>query len=270
MNGLVVEKALTGAPMRVMGDDDCMFTMDYRDALAGGKISTAHDMWHDLGRRTGLTIDAVGNDVWMGTAITIPEPATAGEQMTVACANAADTALGTGIRAVRIYYLDPDGVARTEVVPTNGGNANTVATNIAFVNDFHAISVGTGKSAAGDIALHKTGAAATVYTVIKAGQNRELTQTFKVPAGKQLIVPGWTPTATSGKPVGIALRATVDDGALLPEVFLFEDYAEIQDGGGYRPFAVPRRYPAGVIVKATAFSTQAGGVCSVSIDGWLE
>lgn len=211
-----------------------------------------------------------GNDIWMGTAITIPQPPTVGEQMTVACANAADTALGTGIRAVRIYYLDPDGVARTEEVPTNGGNANTVATNIAFVNDFHAISVGTGRFAAGDITLHKIAVAATVYTLIKAGQNRELTNTFKVPTGKQLIVPGWTPNVTSTKPIGVALRATVDDGVLLPDILLMEDFAELQDGGGFRPFSVPRRYPAGVVLKATAFSTQAGGTCSVSIDGWLE
>ena len=62
--------------------------------------------------------------------------------MKLASTSANDTAAGTGIRKVRIHYLDADHVPHEEVVTLNGLTAvNTVATDIYRINRLHADEV---------------------------------------------------------------------------------------------------------------------------------
>src|SRR3990172_7622115 len=127
----------TGLPTVVKGFDNASLTTDYLTAIGTDKIS-GHAHFRTFGLRTGLSTAVAGDDVWEGTATTIPIPASAGEQMTIVSTSAADTLAGTGVQKVDVMYIDANGVEQTEVVNLNGVTpVNTVATNIRFINAFH-------------------------------------------------------------------------------------------------------------------------------------
>ena len=186
---------------------------------ARGVISGA-EPFGDFGQRLTLATGVAGDDVWDGTAVLIPRPPTAGEQMTLVSTSISDTSAGTGIRSLEVHYLDANGSAQVETVTLNGTTpVNTVATNIRFVNDLHALTVGSGESAAGTITCYNLGAATTIYNQISAGSNRDVTCSKMVPAGKNFFLTGWSCSGTAAKPLSVRLRATAHFGQIISGCF---------------------------------------------------
>lgn len=172
------------------------------------------------GVRANISAATNGDDIWSGTATTIPIPASAGEQMTVASTSASDTLLGTGGRKVEIHYIDANGLSLSEIINMSGTTpVNTVATNIRFINEFYIEDTGSSGAAVGTISIYKTGAAATVYSVINAGHFKTANSSRMVPAGKVCLIDGFIPSggaAAGGKSAQVSLRATAHHGILLP------------------------------------------------------
>lgn len=248
-------------------------SVDYRTAVGMGNVE-GHSLFRGFGYRTGLSTAVNGDDIWQGTATTLPFPdQSVGEQMTFVSTSAADSAAGANIRTLHHHYLDSNGNEQVEVITMNGVTpVNTVATNIRFSQYIHSNSVGAfGAVAAGDISVYRTGDAARVYNVIKAGGNISLNSMRMVPLNKKFFVDYISVTGASGKPLSVRLRATNDDeGILTSGIFLFNEIFSIQDSAAIVILSVPRKFPALSIVKATAFSSQAGGECTISYGGWLE
>lgn len=92
----------------------------------------------------------------------------------IASANAADAAAGTGARTVKIYYVDATGAtAGTETATLNGTTGvNLVTTTKCFIEKIEVLTAGSGGANAGIISLY-TGAAkaGTVVGTIAAGDN---------------------------------------------------------------------------------------------------
>lgn len=225
-------------------------------------------------RGTRLNVSAVtnGEDVWEGTASTLPTPADAGEQMTLVSTSANDTSAGTGIRTVFIDYLDNSGVPQSETVTMNGTTeVDTVATNIRFVQEIFAASVGSNGAAVGTISIYKKGSVATVYNAITPGNTSSLNTARMVPLGHILIIRSFTVSgsnAASGKTVDLKLRSTSRGGILAPGIFNIIDNALVFNSGINREFFSSWNIPALAIVKVTAYTSLAGQDVQASWDGY--
>lgn len=263
----------SGLEQAVKGHDGCTNTVNYLEAIGQGKI-TGHTRFGGFGQRTGCSTAVTGDDCWEGTTTTCPIPdQTVGEQLTILCANAADSAAGTGIQTLDVHGLDAAGNPQSEVVALNGLTpVHTVRTDWRFNQTIHMETVGTNGAAVGRISIHRFGDAARVYNVILAGGNMSLNAARMVPLGKTYYLKSRTISAASSKAMSIRQRATSTFENVLTTgwAFLFKQPWFLFDSPLNEVLPVPEEYPSLSIVKATAYSAQAGGDFAFSHSGWYE
>lgn len=251
-------------------DEDPGRVMDARsqDQIALGLVSGASILC-GFGERPSPGTAAAGEDIWPGTATTVPTPADAGVGMSVVSSSANDGA-GTdvGTRTLVIDYLDAAGNPQAETVTMNGtGAVDLVDRNVRFVQAIHSATVGDNGVAVGDITIHLTGDATTVYCQIAAGGNFSLTPHRMVPVGKTLILRSWHCAESKNKRIAFRLRATSHEGILYPGVFLFQDAMFLALTGLSAP--VISIIPALAIVKVSGWAEVTGGEASCSWRGTL-
>lgn len=265
--------SLTGIPNKLQSHHSFPIAIDKRTAIGVGAIPT-HVPFRGLGRRDSLSTSALGDDIWEGvaTSMVFPNQST-GEQCTLVSTSANDTSAGSGSQQVDVHYINAAGTYLVETVTMNGLTpVNTVATNIRFIQYIHTQRVSSlGATAAGDITIYSTATPANIFNVIKAGGNMSLSSARMVPAGLNFYVSYLMTSATSNKPVSVRFRATCDfEGVLTPNIFLYDEIFEMQDSIIYMNLDVPRKIPSLSIIKATAYSSTAGGSVSLSYGGWME
>lgn len=262
----------TGEDRRVRVYDGHLNVANYLDSIGMGKIAN-HVQFGGFGQRSACSAAATGDDIWEGTATTCPIPdQTVGEQMTILCANSADTNGGTGINTLDVHGLDAVGNPQSEVVVLNGGSVNTIRTDWRFIQSIHAETVGTGGVAAGTISIHRTGTAARVYNTISAGVNMSLNAARMVPAGKTFYLKTLSICAASGKSMSIKLRSTstFEDTLTTGYFFLLKTTCFLLNATCVKDFSIPLKFPALCVIKATAWSAQSGGDVAFNWSGWYE
>ena len=222
-----------------------------------------------FGKKTGL--GNVLSDLWGGPTELYVFPA-APVQMSVVSTSANDTANGTGMRAVRIHYLDHNYQPQITDVTLNGLTpVLTTPTDILRVNGMHAIAVGSNIVSVGAISLTANG---TTYGYIYAGDNTARQAIFTVPDGVWGYIDHWQ--ASSGSSGNhfcqTILAATTHDGILFPGVPLLQDEQGTQNGGNIIPFPIPIPIPpkTDVRIAALADQTNAGVTALGAIMGWFE
>jgi len=220
-------------------------------------------------------VDNVYVDAWEGPTTTYVFPAAA-QQMSVVSTSTSDTSAGTGVRTVKIHYLDANYAEQVEVVTLNGTTpVNTTATNILRVQKMHSFSTGSHGYPVGDIALKNTGGTVT-YSQMKASRNTAQQCIWTVPAGKTLYLSQWFSAAGASAAnhfTQVILRATAWDGySVTGGGFLTVDPLSVQDGNLVQPFAIPIKIPAQSDIKVSAISDggSANVVVTASISGWYE
>ena len=229
------------------------------------------------GERESFGTTVTGEDIWRGNELTpaptshttVPHPPDVGEQMTVVSESNADNgATATGVLTVRIDYIDAAGAEQTEDVTLNGTTpVNTVATDIRFVNDFYALTVGSNGVAEDHIKIYAQTDSGLVYSMIAKGGNKGLVPLWMVPAGKTLHIHSWSCGEGNNKRLTVRLRATCtpDGDTLLPGVFLFKYVAYVnQTHTG--DMTVSCKVPALAIVKASGWASAING--EVSVHWW--
>ncbi|MCP3961307.1 MAG: hypothetical protein GY719_25960 [bacterium] len=251
-------------------------TSDYLVEVARGNIP-GQTMWHAICEREDMGTTVAGEDCWRGNELSpaptshvlIPTPAPAGEQMTVVSESVNDAAAGTGVQTVRINYIDAAGDQQTEDVTLNGTTGvNTVATDIRFVNDFFALTVGSGGVAADHIKIYKTGTVGLVYNMIHQGGNKSLVSHRMVPAGHTLVLLWWHAAEAQGKRVAVRIRSTDLDGVRHAGVFLFKDTVYINKAAPGQ-MDLYTLLPALSIVKVSGWPDAADAEISASWTGIL-
>jgi hypothetical protein len=149
---------------------------------------------------------------------------TTNAQRSIASANAADAAAGTGARQVKITYLDQTGAGPyTETVTLNGTTGvNTVATNICLIEKMEVVSVGSGGNNAGIITLYTAiNKGGTAIGTIAATDNRTLWDHHYVPTGKTCNITGLaccSNSSVAGNGSVFTIRAHSIPGANIPVV----------------------------------------------------
>lgn len=243
--------------------------IEFIDTVSGG---VAEPVQHPAFRSS---ITTPFNDVWTGTAATIPiPPQPGGQQMDVRSSSASDTAAGTGVRTLMIHYLDASGNEQQETITMNGVTpVSTVATNIRFVNEMHAVTVGSTGAAVGTITITPVATPGTVYNQIDPNNNVDLSSQFMIPTGKIFIVEAFSASggaAAGGKSADIRLRGTAEEGLLLStNLFVSVDNILIFNSGVAKVFPIPFIFPALSIVKCTAFDTVGGADVQAAYQGIL-
>lgn len=249
--------------------------VDYRTAIGLGKVS-GHRVLRATGRRDALSAAVAGDDIWNGTATSLVYPnQTTGEQLSFVSTSANDAAAGTNVQQIDIHGLRLGGIEAYERITLNGVTpVNSTVTDWIFAQYLHTQRIPSGDigtTAAGDIACYRTGDATRVYLVIKAGGNVSLNAQRMIPADSSFYCEYIMATATSQKPISVRIRATCDyEGVLTPGIFIFNEVFELDGSGIAMSMSIPRKFPPGCIIKATAYSSQAGGTAAVSYGGWLE
>lgn len=231
-------------------------------------LQPGHALWQALGYRINATTTSTGEDIWPGTATSIPVPNAAGEALEVVSTSGNDTSAGTGVRTVSVHYLDADGTEADQVVTLNGTTPVALTdTTVRYVNDMHAVTVGSNKVAAGTINVRNVATPSLVYSTISAGGNKSLVPNRMVPAGKTLYVTRWHAGESNGKRVDVRIRSTDYDGALT-SAFLFKDHVEL---AGTASGVLPVNFvsPALSIVKVTGWVAVTGADISCSWSGVL-
>ena len=245
-------------------------SMPYLFDIAEGNV-TNHVEFEQFGYNGD--IDGPVEDLWpAGGSYVYPA---AEMQMEIVSSSVNDTAAGTGIQSVTLYYLDDAFAEKTEDITLDGTNVvATAATDIYRVLSLRAKTVGTGGSAAGTITLRHL-SDTPIYATIETGFTRSRLGLWTVPASKILYITsmygGCISTTANG--ATITLRAKYDHLAAATRTF-FMPHAEVlvgsSSGGITRVFELPIKLPAGVDIKVSATSLANNASVSCSLRGWIE
>lgn len=258
-------------PLRPFRCDEngALGTLDYLTAVSRGLIEGASP-FYGFGERT--VSGAVSSVPLWPTTDALYLPSSAGVQLTIVSSSADDASAGTGIRTIRIVYLDANLAVQSELVTLNGLTpVLSVATNVRFVQSMNATSTGSVKAAVGDI---KAGYLTNTMDIIATGSLHSSSSVRMVPAGKVLYVNGWVVSSNSGTAaasVHVEFASTVINGVNYADQGLFFRFVEAatQDSSSsvVLPTAFP--FPAGAIVGYNISSDKAASI-SGTWSGWLE
>lgn len=236
--------------------------LPYTDSIVAGPV----EYFAAQGTRSNVTTATNGNDIWSGTATTLPIPPSAGEQMTIVSTSVNDDSGNTGINTIEIHYLDANGNEQAETITMDGTTpVNTTATNIRFVNDFYAESVGTAGGAVGNIIIYKFGAPATIYSQINPGHFKHSNTARMVPKDKVCLIESFVVSggaAAGGKSAQINLKVTSHHGILFSvspnPVFQKEAVILVFNSAQVIKFETPVLVPAFAVIKCTSYATVGG------------
>jgi len=223
-----------------------------------------------IGERSSIEAAITGADMWEGTATTIPVPPAIGEQMSVFSTDDKDGADDqSGVNSIRIEYLDGSGLQQTEDIVLNGtGSKDTIATDISFINDMYALTVGANGVAVGIIRAHKKGSVSTVYNRINLGGNKSLVSNRKIPSNKTFFITGWMASESKDKDTSFRLRANcTPDGN---ELVLFKRTQKLKGVTPFEAINPPIKICCNALVKVSAWTTGGAGSGSASFNGYLE
>ncbi len=240
-------------------------------------VSLGNVPWHSImsamWERESMGTTVTGEDIRRGNELSpaptsttsIPLPDSGGEQMSVVSEDAGDTSAGTGVRTLRIHYLDASWDEQTEDVTMNGTTAvDTVATDIRFVNDMYSLTVGSNWVAEDHIKIYKKSDSGLVYNMIHEGGNKSLVPNRMVPNWKTLILKGRHCEEAQGRRLTFRIRSTDMYGVLVPWVFCFKDTAYIKQWESGMA-ALNRKIPSLSVIKVSWRADQAAAEGSC---GW--
>jgi hypothetical protein len=182
---------------------------------------------------------------------------TAGQTLYLRSSSASDAAAGTGVRTVRIVYLDAAGVQQVRTDTLTGTTPVSIGTGYSFIQWMESEAIGSTGVAAGTISLSSTNGVPTVATTfdqIAPGGGRSLSGRYKIPTAHSGYMISWAANAINNT-MDVRLRADVfaDDRTTLANgAYHFQDRlflgANTNDGasGGWL------KYPAGSTIKIAA------------------
>ena len=246
---------------------------DHTSAIASGEEPD-----HFVIRIVGINPD-VNNafeDVWFNGGLYVTPP-TPGIQMVIKSTSASDAFTGTGVKQIHIHYLDyPTMDEKTVTYNLNGlSGVTTNETNIYRIQHAHAVAVGSGGSAAGEITIANV-AISIQYARIQTGQNVTQKVTWTVPAGRTAYIAGWNASssaAASGHYCKFYLQTTASIyGVAYPGIYHIVDMVQLEDNAIDIKFNVPIKLPekTDIRVRVIGDASNSGISAQAHFDGWYE
>lgn len=175
--------------------DPNLLAKDYEKEVQLGNVTGA--AWFDMhahNETVGTSVETVAPE--MGGLVVRPEDA----QVAIASTSANDTAAGTGARTVRLTYLDPSNVQKTEDFTMNGQTeVASVAADVATIQGVEVLTSGTtGNTTGGNEGTIWVGAvgsftagvpsAGNRYGSVEVNTGKSQLGFYRVPASKKLLL----------------------------------------------------------------------------------
>lgn len=221
-----------------------------------GKTAYAFNI---LGRRAGFTSTSVYNDVKEYDNSVANIPVLSNSTLDIISSNANDTIAGTGVRQVKVVYIDnSNNLVESAAINLNGTTLVTsVLTGVNFVLWMEAVTVGSGNVAAGNIRLRINGGTIEVEQ-ITAGGNKSRGGAVMIPTGYTGYITSLQGTAVSTTQ-NILLRATVNTlDRSLSSVYHYVDNLYLTDSQVDRSDFHSLKLPALCKVKVSTISGATG------------
>jgi len=150
--------------------------------VAKGNIA-GHKMKSKFGRNP--TVGTSGYDtIWNGGGTYTGFNAIAAETVTVVSDDTNDSSAGTGLRTLRIYGLDTDGLEQQEDIILNGTTPVTSTLLYLRLDTAKGLTAGSTGISAGEITVAQSTTTANVFAVMPAGYNSTMIAAYTVPFDK--------------------------------------------------------------------------------------
>lgn len=220
--------------------------------------------------------DAINNKIiWPNGDFTIPDQTT-GETISFVSGSAQDSASGTGVRTVRVLYIDINLQSQyTDITLTGTTPVTGQLSGCRFIQCMYALTTGTGNAAAGEITAYRSTDSAVDFAQISAGETRCQSSARMVPAGKCCFLAGSAASSSSGllgADVLIDIVSTYFNGENYAAAGQWYDYGSIgtQDNSVAYTFPVPLCFPEGAIIAMRATKGTVDATIIGDWFGWLE
>lgn len=232
-------------------------TNDFEIASTGqfrGKTAYGFNI---LGRRSGFTSTSVFNDVKEFDNGVADVPVLSNSTLDIISSNIADAAAGTGVRKVKIVYIDnSNNLVESADITLNGTTLVTsVLTGVNEVLWMESTEVGSGNIAAGNIRLRINGGTIEVEQ-ITAGGNKSMSGKFMIPAGYTGYISGFQGSAIGSANQDMRLRATVNTkDRSISTIYHFQDNLYLPSGISGTTTFITLKYPALSKIKVSTISS---------------
>lgn len=251
-------------------------SMPYLFDIAEGNVSN-HSPFNKYAINDDID-SAAEEDIWsVGGSYVFPAAA---QQMEVVSSSVEDDddkgggTPGTGVRSIRIYYLDASFAEKTVDVTMDG--TTTVATSVSDIfriNRVRPLTVGTGLKAAGNIDIRNL-ADTPIYSRIATTFTKGRQLIYTVPVGKTLYIykiSGSIGGTTAPKYGRFTLRSTWDDISLTRNAWMTA-YAEVGMSSGFwsMPLECPLKFPAGSDIIMSCKTLDDNCYVTGAWRGWQE
>jgi len=235
-----------------------------------GKLRVANDSWGDF--RFSVATDKIAGIsqrevygfnpdingtlelVW-GTGGNFPYP-TSAQTIYIVSTSADDDSAGTGIREVRVEYLNSSFETIFVDVELDGTNPVQIGTDFFRVQDVRALQVGSVGSAVGTVTLYY-GVSTTIATIF-IGTNEARSCLFTIPAGYTGYITGASISASKGG--DLAFQLEYRDNSVANAPFVTGNQLDIYEQGIYFDlptyYVVPERYD----IRVRAYSLQSSNI----------
>lgn len=228
---------------------------DYTAAVLGAAVTLTNAV-------AGVTADTV-------TSTFAYDPGLDSTCTAVHTTTGAAGAAGTGLRTIRLDYLDATGLAQTETVTLNGTTAVlTTATDATAIVGLSALTLGSNAGAVGTISVTNVGNTST-FEVIPANGCQSASAAYRVPVSRQSFVTRYEASAGA---VATTVRLCSDvnpaTGAIVSGAkFTWSSAIFGTSPEDLQPLVPLGPFPAGSKVWLTGLSA-GGTACQGSLEGY--
>lgn len=229
-----------------------------------GKIAYAFNI---LGQRSGFTSTSVLNGVKEYDNGVADFAVTSSSTLDIISSSVNDTAAGTGVRTVKVTYIDSsNNLVESAPIVLNGTTLVTsVLTGVNQVLWMEAASVGSGGVAAGNIRLRINGGVVQVEQ-ITAGGNKSRSGIFMIPTGYTGYLVNVHSTAINSDQ-DVRVRATVNTlDRSLSSVFHYQTELYTPINTIFQDHDLWLRLPATSKIKANTMSAGTAGTVRCNIN----
>ncbi len=188
-----------------------------------------------------------------------------------------DTALGTGIRSIKVYYLDVNYMMQSEIFIMNGTTqVFGIPNDVLRINLVVAEEVGSAGAAVGNILIRMGG---VVRSMISVGYTKSMQSIITVPEGFNAYITGFDVSSgspTEGRFTRFRLEATMQElmsGNIYKQgLFTTLEQITIQDNSDQKIYEIPIKIPprTDIRVRVESDAANANAQVSTTVIGYIK
>jgi hypothetical protein len=175
----------------------------------------------------------------------------------IVSSSANDASAGTGVRTVRVWYLDTDWNFQNTTLTLNGTTPVSMSVQVNRILLMHSLTVGSDGVAAGNIIL-RVPTTLEQLEQISIGGNKSLSGRFTVPLGHTAFITRMTiANGTAANRYDVRLRGDVDPyfRQKIDGIFLFQDLISVGAGATHEVDIPYLKFPEKSDIKVSTLSS---------------